>query len=58
VESHLIDAVFHRGNAGCRCVPGSVHLVRQLLHQRLPPVELSVAACSNAGQWQLVQSLS
>jgi hypothetical protein len=19
VESHLIDAVFHRGNAGCRC---------------------------------------
>jgi hypothetical protein len=24
VESHLIDAVFHRGNASCRRVPGSI----------------------------------
>jgi hypothetical protein len=32
VESHLINAVFQRGNAGCRRVPGGVHLVRQLLH--------------------------
>jgi hypothetical protein len=27
-----------------------------LLHQRLQPVELSVAVCSTAGQWRLVQS--
>jgi hypothetical protein len=31
VEGHLIDTVFHRGDAGCRHVPGGVHLVRQLL---------------------------
>jgi hypothetical protein len=35
VEGHLIDTVFHRGNAVCRRVPGGVHLVRQLLHQHL-----------------------
>jgi hypothetical protein len=27
-----------------------------LLHQRLQPVELSVAVCSIAGQWRLVPS--
>jgi hypothetical protein len=27
-----------------------------LLHQRLQPVELGVAVCDIAGQWQLVQS--
>jgi hypothetical protein len=32
---------------GFQCVSGSVHLVRQLLHQRLQPVELGVAVCSN-----------
>jgi hypothetical protein len=58
VESHLIDAVFHRSNAGCRRVPRGIHLVRQLLYQRLQLVELGVAVCSNARQWRLVQSLS
>jgi hypothetical protein len=47
MEGYLVDAVFHRGNAGCRRVPGSVHLVRQLLHQRLQPVELGITVCSN-----------
>jgi hypothetical protein len=42
VEGHLVDTVFHRSKASF-----SVHLVRQLLHQRLQPVELGVAVCSN-----------
>jgi hypothetical protein len=58
VESHLIDAVFHRGNASCRRVPGSIHLVRQLLHQRLQPVELSVAVCSICGTMMVSSKLS
>jgi hypothetical protein len=33
VEGYLVDAVLHRGNTGCRRVPGGgVHLVGQLLH--------------------------
>jgi hypothetical protein len=47
VEGHLVDAVFHRAKASFRCVSGSVHLVRQLLHQRLQRIELGVAICSN-----------
>jgi hypothetical protein len=39
--------VFYRAKARFRCVSGSVHLVRQLLHQRLQPVELGFAICSN-----------
>jgi hypothetical protein len=49
MEGHFVDAVFHRAKASFRCVPGSVHLVRQLLHQRLQPVELGVTVCSNYG---------
>jgi hypothetical protein len=56
VESHLINVVFHCGNAGCRCVPGGVHLVHQLLHQRFQPVKLNVEVYSIAEQWRLVQS--
>jgi hypothetical protein len=47
MEGHLVDAVFHRAKASFRRVPGSVHLVRQLLHQRLQLVELGVTVCSN-----------
>jgi hypothetical protein len=32
VKGHLVDTVFHRAKASFRCVSGSVHLVRQLLH--------------------------
>jgi hypothetical protein len=39
---------------GCGRVPGGVHLVRQLLHQRLQLVELGVVVYSNARQWRLV----
>jgi hypothetical protein len=49
MEGHLVDAVFHRAKASFRCVSGSVHLVRQLLHQRLQPVEFVVVVCSNYG---------
>jgi hypothetical protein len=34
----------------CRRVPGGVHLVRQLLHQHLQPVKLSVTVCNVARQ--------
>jgi hypothetical protein len=47
MEGHLVDAVFHRAKASFRRVPGSIHLVRQLLHQRFQPVELDVAVYSN-----------
>jgi hypothetical protein len=47
VEGHLVNVVFYRAKARFRCVSGSVHLVRQLLHQRLQPVELGFAICSN-----------
>jgi hypothetical protein len=47
MEGHLVDAVLHRTEAGFRRVSGSVHLVRQLLDQRLQPVELGVAVYSN-----------
>jgi hypothetical protein len=39
--------VFHRAKASFRCVSGSVHLVRQLLHQHLQPIELGVTICRN-----------
>jgi hypothetical protein len=48
MEGNLINAVLHRGDAVGRCVSGGVHLVRQLLHQRLQTVELAVAVCSIA----------
>jgi hypothetical protein len=35
VKGHLVNAIFHRAKASLRSVSGSVHLVRQLLHQRL-----------------------
>jgi hypothetical protein len=47
VKGHLIDAVFHRAKASFWCVCGSVHLVHQLLDQRLQPIELGVAICGN-----------
>jgi hypothetical protein len=42
---HLVDAVLHRSKAFRRRVAAGVHLVGQLLHQRLQLVELSVAGC-------------
>jgi hypothetical protein len=47
MKGHLVDAVFHRAKASFRCVSRSVHLVCQLLHQRLQPIELGVAIFSN-----------
>jgi hypothetical protein len=47
VKDHLIDAVFHRAKASFQCVSGSVYLVRQLLNQRLQPIELGVMICGN-----------
>jgi hypothetical protein len=47
MEGHLINAVFHHAKASFRCVSGSVHLVRQLLNQRLQPIKLGIAICGN-----------
>jgi hypothetical protein len=56
VEGHLIDTVFHHGNAVCRRVARGAHLVRQLLYQHLQLVKLGVAGCNITKQWRLVQS--
>jgi hypothetical protein len=48
--------VVHRAKASRRCVPWGVHLICQLLHQRLHPVELGVVVYSIAEQWRLVPS--
>jgi hypothetical protein len=45
VDGHLVHAVFHRGEALCRRVAGSVHLVSQLLYQHFQLVKLGVAGC-------------
>jgi hypothetical protein len=45
VDGHLVHAVFHRGEALHRRVAGSVHLVRQLLHQHFQLVKFGVAGC-------------
>jgi hypothetical protein len=45
MKGHLIDAVFHCTKACFRCVSGGVHLVRQLLNQRLQPIELGISIC-------------
>jgi hypothetical protein len=58
VEGHLVDAVFHRAKASFRCVSGGVHLVLQLLHQRLHPIELGVTVYSNHGAMVLSSKLS
>jgi hypothetical protein len=58
MEGHLVDTVFHHAKASLRCVSGSVHLVRQHLHQRLQPVELGVAVCSNYGAMAVSSKLS
>jgi hypothetical protein len=50
--------VFHRAKASFRRVSGSVHLVRQLLHQRLQPVEIGVAVCNNYGAMVVSSKLS
>jgi hypothetical protein len=42
---HLVDAVFHRSKALRRCAAVGIHLVSQLLYQRLQLVELGVAGC-------------
>jgi hypothetical protein len=57
VKGHIIDAVFHRGEAVRRRVPGGVHLVGQLLHQHFQVVKLGAAGCKAARQWRLVQRL-
>jgi hypothetical protein len=58
MEGHLVDTIFYRTKASFRRVPGNVHLVRQLLHQRLQLVELSVAVCSNYGAMAVSSKLS
>jgi hypothetical protein len=47
---HLVDEVFHRGKALRRCAAMGIHLVGQLLHQRLQLVELGVASCKKQGE--------
>jgi hypothetical protein len=42
---HLINAVLHHSKALRRRVTAGVHLVGQLLHQRLQLVELGIAGC-------------
>jgi hypothetical protein len=49
VDSHLVHAVFYRGEALRRRVAGSVHLVSQLLHQHFQLVKLGVAGCKVQG---------
>jgi hypothetical protein len=50
VNSHLVHAIFYRGELICWCVPGGVHLVSQLLHQHFQLVKLGVASCKVARQ--------
>jgi hypothetical protein len=45
MKGHLIDAAFHRAKASFRFVSERVHLVHQLLNQRLQPIELGIAIC-------------
>jgi hypothetical protein len=54
VHSHLVHAVFYRGEALRRRVSMSVHLVSQLLHQHFQLVKLGVTGCKVARQWLLV----
>jgi hypothetical protein len=49
VDSHLVHAIFYRGEALRRCVSRSVQLVSQLLHQHFQLVKLSVAGCEVQG---------
>jgi hypothetical protein len=58
MEGHLVDAVFHCAKASFRRVSGSVHLVCQLLHKCLQPVDLGVAVCSNYGAMAVSSKLS
>jgi hypothetical protein len=58
VEGHLVDAVLHHAKESFRCVSGSVHLVLQLLHQSLQPVELGVVVCNNDGAMAVSSKLS
>jgi hypothetical protein len=51
VHSHLVHAVFYRGEALRRRVSMSVHLVSQLLHLHFQLVKLGVAGCKVARQW-------
>jgi hypothetical protein len=50
VNSHLVHAVFYRGEALRRRVSRSVHLVSQLLHQHFQLVKLGVTGCKVARQ--------
>ena len=45
MESHLVDAACHRAKASLGYVSLGVHFVRQLIHQRLQPIELVIAFC-------------
>jgi hypothetical protein len=49
VDSHLVHAVFYRGEAVHRRVSKSVHLVSQLLHQHFQLVKLGVLGCKVQG---------
>jgi hypothetical protein len=55
VNSHFVDAIFHRGEAVRPRVPGDV--VDQLLYQHLQLVQLGVAGCKVARQWWLVSKV-
>jgi hypothetical protein len=46
---HLVDAVLHRGKALRWRVAAGIHLIGQLLHQRLQLVELGIAGCKKKG---------
>jgi hypothetical protein len=57
VNSHLVDAVFYRGEAVRRRVSRGVHLVHRLLYQYLQLVKLGVTGCKVAMQWRLVSKV-
>jgi hypothetical protein len=45
VHSHLVHAIFYRGEALRRCVSRGVHFVSQLLHQHFQLVKLGITGC-------------
>jgi hypothetical protein len=58
MKGHLIDGIFHHAKASFRYVSGSVHLVRQLLNQRLQPIKLGVAICGDRRAIAVISRLS
>jgi hypothetical protein len=56
VEGHLIDTVFHRGNAVRRRVPGAFTLSASCFTSIFSWLSSASRAAKDARQWRLVQS--